>query len=495
MSRETRPLALILAVYFVLGVLFAWYTPMWQAPDEPAHYNNVRYVLETGEMTFLHPGDYDKDYLEIIKSHHFPPEMSIDSIRYEGHQPPLYYWLAAPLLLITQGTGLAVQVFALRLFSLFLGAGVVGFIWASARLLFPKKVALAVLAAGFAAFLPMHLAMMASINNDALAEFIIALAVYRLLVHFKHPQAGVSAWLVTGIVVGLGLLTKFQAYILLPMTASVWLWQVWQQRNRGAKLISSLWTGLAWVLPTLFLALPWWLRNMSLYGINDPLGLIWHDTVVVGQPRTADWIATHGLFGYLDRYVDFTFKSFWGVFGWLGVFLDGRVYVLFGLLSVVVGAGLLYQVWRLRRGDVGLESHQKLGLALLGLQVLIVLFTYFWYNLSFVQHQGRYLFPALTAISVGFALGYWGIISRRGSLWGATAAGIALLAILVSGLLSGDVNGWAILISAATVLVMAIRHRFAVLPASVWGAAILVLLVLVDLYALFGAIVPQLASG
>ena len=203
MTTESRPLALILAVYFVLAALYAWYTPLWQAPDEPAHYNNVRHVVETGSLPFLHPGDYDQDYLEAIKARRFPPEMSIDSIRYEGHQPPLYYWLAAPLLLITQGMGYEIQVLALRLFSVFLGAGVVGFIWASARHLFPDKLLLATLAAGFAAFLPMHLAMMTAINNDALAELIIALGVYRLLVHLKYPRAGFSAWLVTGIVVGL----------------------------------------------------------------------------------------------------------------------------------------------------------------------------------------------------------------------------------------------------------------------------------------------------
>ena len=494
MNTESRPLAIILAVYFVLAVLYAWYTPLWQAPDEPAHYNYVRYVVETGSLPFLHPGDYDQDYLDVIKSHRFPPEMSIDSIRYEGHQPPLYYLLAAPLLLITQGMGYEIQVLALRLFSVFLGAGVISFIWASARHLFPDKLLLATLAAGFAAFLPMHLAMMASINNDALAELIIVLGVYRLLVHLQYPRAGFSAWLLTGIVVGLGLLTKFQAYILLPLAGSVWLWQIWERRSLGVSIASSLANGLAWLAPALLLPLPWWLRNAVLYGPTDPLGLNWHDAVVVGQPRTLDWIAAHGLPAYLDRYLEFTFKSFWGVFGWLGVFLDGRVYALFALMSLLVGVGLLFQGWRLRRGVVTLELAQKLGLALLGVQALIVLFTYFWYNLSFVQHQGRYLFPALTALSIGFALGYAGIISRKGSLCGALAAGVALLVIVAAGLVAGDVNGWAALLAAAAVVILAVRHRFAVLPAWAWGAAILALLVLIDIYALFGAIVPQLVG-
>jgi hypothetical protein len=32
-------LPLIVFIYLVLGTLYAVYTPPWQAPDEPAHYN------------------------------------------------------------------------------------------------------------------------------------------------------------------------------------------------------------------------------------------------------------------------------------------------------------------------------------------------------------------------------------------------------------------------------------------------------------------------
>jgi hypothetical protein len=45
----------------------------------------------------------------------------------------------------------------------------------------------------------------------------------------------------------------------------------------------------------------------------------------------------------------------------------------------------------------------------LGLTLLLTLALHAGYNLTFVQHQGRYLFPALIPIAVGFAagLGYW----------------------------------------------------------------------------------------
>ena len=36
----------IVLVYLILATLYAAYTPDWQAPDEPAHYNYVQYLGE-----------------------------------------------------------------------------------------------------------------------------------------------------------------------------------------------------------------------------------------------------------------------------------------------------------------------------------------------------------------------------------------------------------------------------------------------------------------
>ncbi len=52
-NRTCAALLLILLVYFVLASLYAIYTPAWQAPDEPAHYNYVRYLAENGHFPVL----------------------------------------------------------------------------------------------------------------------------------------------------------------------------------------------------------------------------------------------------------------------------------------------------------------------------------------------------------------------------------------------------------------------------------------------------------
>jgi len=156
------------------------------------------------------------------------------------------------------------------------------------------------------------------------------------------------------------------------------------------------------------LPLSWWLRNLSIYGPPDLFGLDRHAAVVVGQPRTVDWIASQGWSAYLDRFITFTFRSFWGVFGWMGVFMDARVYLLLTLLTLLILVGLAWQLRRRRRDDLHLTGFQKRGLWLLLLHLALVAATYLWYNLDFVQHQGRYFFPALLPIGILAAAGLLG---------------------------------------------------------------------------------------
>ena len=82
-------LAALVALYLLLAALYAWFTPAWQNPDEPAHNNYIRQLAESGSLPVLQPGDYDQQYLTDIVARRFPPQLSIDRLRYEGHQPPL----------------------------------------------------------------------------------------------------------------------------------------------------------------------------------------------------------------------------------------------------------------------------------------------------------------------------------------------------------------------------------------------------------------------
>mgnify|MGYP003325058815 CR=1 FL=1 len=100
---------LILLAYFSIGTMYAVNTPDWQAPDEPAHYNYIRALAENRRFPVLQSGDYNQLYLSLMTARGFPSDMSVDRLRYEGHQPPLYYLLATPLFIVSDGSLLAVS--------------------------------------------------------------------------------------------------------------------------------------------------------------------------------------------------------------------------------------------------------------------------------------------------------------------------------------------------------------------------------------------------
>ena len=61
-------LGLALVAYGVLAAGYATLTPIWQNPDEPAHYNYIAFVADTGGLPELKPGDWDSALLERLKN-------------------------------------------------------------------------------------------------------------------------------------------------------------------------------------------------------------------------------------------------------------------------------------------------------------------------------------------------------------------------------------------------------------------------------------------
>ncbi len=490
----------IVLLYLVLATLYAVYTPDWQAPDEPAHYNYIRHLAERRRFPILKPGDYPVAYLEEIKAARFPPEMSIEPIRYEFHQPPLYYLLAVPVYQLFDGS-----LLPLRLLSVLLGALLLLVVYWAVEEVTPDRPALAIGVMAFVAFLPMHLAMTTAANNDTLAELLLATVLLLTVRYLKAkpvPEAQPSPppqpspprgrehsrlLVLLGITTGLGLVTKTSAYVALPLVlaaiAARYLWLTYE--ISAVKLTKA---AITYLLPATALALPWWLRNVAVYGGLDLLGLGRHDQVVVGQLRTAEFIAQNGTARLVGDFAATSFRSFWGQFGWMGVLLDQRLYQALAVLSALALAGFgLWLVCAYRRWE-RVAPWQRAAGGLLALSGFLTLSSYLWYNTTFVQHQGRYLFPALVPISLGVALGWREALRREWALWLAISA--FLCTILLR--LAGRLDNWPLLMLLATGVALAIR-RF--LPGR-WNplvqAAPYLLLVPLDLAALFLFIIPQL---
>jgi hypothetical protein len=196
------------------------------------------------------------------------------------------------------------------------------------------------------------------------------------------------------------LITK-ASFLPIGLTVALSILLVWW-RDDDRTWGKLVWT-LAWVfVPAAVIALPWWLRNVATYGGLDIYGMANHDAVVADQPRTADWIEANGLALWLERWVTFSFQSFWGQFGWMGVVMPTWLYRALALWTAILMVGVLLWLRHARR-DVH-RTVQSTQLMVLAAVVLFVVVTYVYYNWTFVQHQGRYIFPALIPISIGVAL-------------------------------------------------------------------------------------------
>jgi 4-amino-4-deoxy-L-arabinose transferase-like glycosyltransferase len=493
MNWSSRFLILILVAYLLAGGLYAVVTPAWQAPDEPAHYNYVRSLAEDGRLPVLRPGDYPAAYLEQIKAAHFPPAMSIDSIRYESWQPPLYYILATPVYWLAGGA-----LIPLRFLSVILGAGLVVAAYAVALAVYPGDTRLALGTAAFVAFVPMHLTMTASVNNDVLADLLLALVMLRLMRWMRGGNRHSSDLAITGLLLGLGLITKATVYAVAIPSAIIALLLA---ERRPALLARR---ALAIFGPALVLALPWYARNVALYGWPDLLGKLNHDAIVVGQLRTADYLAQAGWAAYLRDFATTSFHSFWGQFGWMAVPMDGRTYLVLGLFSALAAVGLLVSAgnWlpsasslrmeRIVAFQLGDIEKGKVGWLACLWVIFTLLFIYLYYNISFVQFQGRYLFPALIPIGLAVTRGLRAILSGRRAWLGAGVCGIAAIWVGLSGALNGGLDKWSLLIAGGGAIALAARRW---LPAGCddWVlAAPFAGLAALSIYSLFAFIVPYL---
>lgn len=406
---ERAAAAVILLVYAVLAALYALLTPAWQVPDEPAHYNYIRQVAAEGCCPALTADDWDADYLATLTGSGFAPQHleKLASVQYEDHQPPLYYLLAAPVYRLTGGS-----LAALRLFSALIGAGVVLCVYGVARATGAEPpVRLGAMA--FAAFLPQHVAILAGVNNDGLAGLIVGAGTLLAVLQASGRLPGRRGVLLLGGMVGLGFLTKASTLLLGPLAALA----IYLRWRRGAdRRLVGLLAAWAWfLLPALLLGALWWGRNVALYGWPDVMGLGRHDAVVVGQPRTADWIAARGPWGWLAEGVRVTFQSFWGQFGWMGVPMPGWVYAVLLAFTVLSAAGLIPLAIQARRG--ALTPAARDALVLLAALLALGIAQFIYYNLTFVQFQGRYLYPALSALALAFAGGWAGWTSLLPDRW------------------------------------------------------------------------------
>lgn len=426
-SRERRPgartwgshfrglsarwgLVALLADYLLAALAFGALIPVFEQPDEQAHYHVAQHVAFTGSLPVQAAAQDDRGPWE-----------------QEGSQPPLYYLLAAPLVRLsggylaadglwtndqnTMGTpalvgnenryihdparegwpwhGYALAAHLGRLLSTLLGLITVLAVFLVARRVLGGRDWLGVAAAALVAFNPQFLAVSSTFGNDALVIALSSAALALLLLVWDQLEAGAEAADLArtvptlAVVVGLAPLAKISGLTLLAFTVGTLAWLTWRRRpSLLAATVGPVLLGAA------LLAGWWYLRNLRLYG--DLLGFA---RMHPGGTLRQDFHWLPWLRGEAWGELKGVWFSSWGLFGWFTVMLPGWVYGV--ITAACAGALAALALWG--RKFPGLDHGRLAWLALWAALVLASLLR--WLSIT-KGGQGRLLFPALAAGSV-----------------------------------------------------------------------------------------------
>ena len=449
--RQHWPIALILAAFLALGVVYAVVTPLFEKPDEIWHYPYVKYLA-------------DGQGLPVQDLAQAQPVM-----RQESTQPPLYYVTAALATFWTEdddwqdlvwlnpfwgynapGTindnknrvlhtdrerfpyrGAVLAVRAARLVSVTWGAITVLATYLMALELFPKRRSFAAGAAALVAFNPQFIFISSAVSNDSTVSALCTLALWLMLRlvrrgvsvtesqitnHNGHWVLGIGDWGLLGLVLGLALLAKTSALALLPVAMVTIAIAAWYARRpepvEGCGSCKAAPFDKLRVLKACIVIFGiaaivagwWYILNWRLHG--DPLGVHIHQEIVgPGRPELTPAQLIHE-FSQMEL-------SFWAAFGWGNVHVHPWIYTALRVAVRLGALGLLIMVIS-ELIKPKLEKGPRLGLALLVLWSLLVFVALLrWLQWVFAP-SGRHLFPAIASITILLWLGLLQLAKRSG---------------------------------------------------------------------------------
>ncbi len=417
----------LLGLYLLLSLIYNVVNPILEAPDAVWHFQYILYLARGNGL----PHYVDKPL----------------PMQQEASQPPLYYALGAPFVLlanthdVTQtlvvnphaalgnaagydnknyvvhppferfpyhGTTLVVHL--LRLLSTLLGVIAVLFTYKTARILLGETLGL--LTAALVAFNPQFIFLNASVNNDSLIGMLGIIALYLIVVSWERPTLGKIVAL--GVVMGMAAIAKLSGLALIPLVSLALPFIAWRHQVKGKLIVWYAVIGTAIIT----IAGWWYLRNWMLY--SDPTGLKVMFAIYPQRTQAPSFAKLIALF-------DGVRKSLWAVFGWFNVIVPSWIYTILSLWMLLGSVGFLhYLVKTVQRRD----WEQLILWSIIAFWALTYVAALMkWALIS--SPQGRMLFPALSAMTLLWLKGWIDWLPAQVGKKFATASVVSLVLLAV----------------------------------------------------------------
>ncbi|MFW5943384.1 MAG: ArnT family glycosyltransferase, partial [Chloroflexota bacterium] len=409
---------LLLVAYVVTALLYSVNVPIYEAPDEPGHFHLIAQMVNTRSL----------------------PRQSVAAPNY-AHHPPLYYGIAALPVAFTalndlesmpqldadfvwpgqEGpavafhhtaetfpySGRVLSVHLARLVSILAGLLTLVLAMAIGSSLFPAYRPLGILAVALVAFNPQFLFVNSTVNNDSLLIATTTGTLWQLMRAIRRPQ-DTAQWVFLGVWAAAAVLSKSLGLVVVAVVFACWL-LLWA---RAKFQVSYLKNGLVLSLTIALLSGWWFVRNQLLYG--DPLGWNVYRQAWAANLRSGPLTITE-----LPSLLRTQFQSFWGVFGWMNLYLPQWYYWAAGGLLVLGAMGWIVAS---TRGKTGAITRYQKSIYLIFVAYLILLEAFLIYQNSVhnaTLAQGRFLLPASVPIMFITAFGLMTLVPERFS-WALT---------------------------------------------------------------------------
>jgi hypothetical protein len=396
MVSERRWLVLIFALYFLLAIGYSLLMPIWEAPDEGAHYHLAWYLhykniyatpqknYEASQpRAFYYLGSWILDGIDKINpeltAYYFPKEykynIRVREQRFDWNDGNYRFLLG---------------VYALRWLNILFGGLALWLNWKAFKLIIPQKETLHLGALALAALTPQYLHIMSSVNNDTIGTLAGALLFYLATRFLKGPSNQLGLLLVF-LTFFLPLSTKLTV---LPVSAAVFLLLIWRWFLGFSQKRWFVYSGLLVLVfaGVFYLLFP----EIAKFAVSE---VQWRLFSLHKNALTAKYIKA------ISSQILWTF---WGEVGWLAVGLPA--WIIYGLTTFGL-IGMALQLASLIKSNF---SNPQFSLWLAAW--LIAVFTILAVarnGLTTPASQGRFLFPALGALSLLMVSGWHDVLPER----------------------------------------------------------------------------------
>jgi hypothetical protein len=426
--------AFIFLFVIVQGAFYLFLIPPWQSPDESHQFAYGALLSKDIKLTPLAYENLDKKIVESMDTfnawkYQFIPSpsplphrlsevpffaASLDAV---SGRAPLYYLLSSFSIKGIKINGILNQFYLIRIFSFVLYLFSVYFTYLSAKLVFKDNIGYTLAGVCFVGLLPQFLIISTSVNPVNLAVFLGSVFLYVLL-YSLYKGKNLIAFLLGPVIIAIGLFNHHAALFMIPPFLVYFL----------IVFIQSLKTKREFLKFMAILMIILFLCGLLYFGASH----FYHDSLLKKVPPESavksqlsemnSFIRYFSIEIYKDisrsisGFLDGFFKSFWYFAGWLrfGYLVD--IYSILKIICLFSIIGIFKYIYSyIRRRKVSVDFRSFLILIAAGLPIILGTLIH-----CFPSHfvaQGRYIFPAISALAILFVLGLREIVPKRLEKW------------------------------------------------------------------------------